>query len=69
MQRDLSSVAVNILATMGINTALFQAGIVSRIKLNTVVPTNIFTRLNLHNGNFKVAVLPVTLPENIAAVQ
>lgn len=69
MQLDLSSIAVNTLAAMGINTALFQAGIVSRIKLNTVVPTNILTRLNLHNGNFKLEVLPVTLPENIAAVQ
>ncbi|TWW57989.1 Vitellogenin [Takifugu flavidus] len=62
------SIAVNTLATMGINTAMFQSGIVSRAKLTTTVPTNIVARLNLHKGYFKIEALPVSLPENIAAM-
>lgn len=69
MQLGLFSIAVNTLATMGINTAMFQSGIVCRAKLTTTVPTNIVTRLNLDKGNFKIEALPVSLPENIAAMQ
>lgn len=69
MHLDLFSIAVNTLATMGINTAMFQSGIVSRAKFTTTVPTNIATRLNLSKGYFKIEALPVSLPENIAAIQ
>lgn len=69
MQPDLFSIAVSTLATMGINTAMFQSGIVSRAKLTTTVPTNIVARLNIHKGYFKIEALPVSLPENIAAMQ
>lgn len=54
---------------MGINTAMFQTGIVSKLKFNTIVPAKIFARLNINEGNFKIGALPVTLPENITAVQ
>lgn len=54
---------------MGINTAMFQTGIVSKLKFNTIVPAKIFARLNINDGNFKIGALPVTLPENITAVQ
>lgn len=69
MQLNLSSIALHTLASMGINTAMLQTGIVSRLKFNTIVPAKIFARLNINEGNFKVEVLPVTLPENMTAVQ
>lgn len=69
MQLHLSSIALQTCASMGINTAMFQSGIVSRLKFNTIVPTKFFARLNIKEGNFKIGALPVTLPENITAVK
>lgn len=69
MQFDHSSVVLNTFATMGINTAVFQIGIVSRVKVNTIMPASAAIRLNIKEGNFKFEMLPVTLPENIATVQ
>lgn len=64
-----SSVAVNTFAVMGVNTAILQATVLCRAKLNSFVPAKIVARLNINEGNFKVEVLPVFMPEPIAAVQ
>lgn len=69
MQLDLSSIALHSILSMGINTAMFQTGIVSRLKFNTIMPAKIFARLNINEGNFKIGALPVTLPEHITAMQ
>lgn len=63
------SVAVDAFAVVAVNTAILQAGIVSRVKLNSIVPWKIAARLDVTRGNFKIEALPVSLPENIAAVQ
>lgn len=64
-----SSVAVNSFAVMGVNTAILQAAVISRAKLNSIVPAKIAVRLNINEGHFKIEALPVSVPENIAAVQ
>lgn len=64
-----SSIAVNTYAVMGINTALLQAALVSRAKLNSILPAKIAARLDINEGNFKIEALPVSVPEQIAAVQ
>lgn len=69
MQFEHSSIALNTIATMGINTAMFQTGIVSKVQVNTIMPARAAIRLNIKEGNYKFELLPVTLPENIAAVQ
>lgn len=69
MELNLSSIALFTAAAMGINTAMFKNGIVSRLKFNNIVPAKIFARLNVNKGNFKMGALPVTLPENIIAMQ
>ena len=69
MQLNLSSVALHTYASMGINTAMFQTGIMSRLKFNTIVPAKVFARLDINEGNFKIGALPVTLPENVVAAQ
>lgn len=63
------SAAVNAFAVMAVNTAILQAGIVSRLRLNSIVPAKIAARLDVTRGNFKIEALPVSLPENVAAVQ
>ncbi|KAK5869847.1 hypothetical protein PBY51_024535 [Eleginops maclovinus] len=63
------SIAVNTFAVMGINTLLLQANVLSRAKLNSILPAKITARLNLVEGHFKIEALPVSAPENIAAVQ
>nr|BAD93695.1 vitellogenin [Verasper moseri] len=63
------SVAVNTFAVMGVNTAILQAGLQSRAKLNSILPAKIIATLNIQEGHFKLEVLPVSAPENIAAVQ
>ena len=64
-----SSVAVNTFAVMGVNTAILQAGLQSRAKLNSILPAKIIATLNIKEGHFKLEVLPVSAPENLAAVQ
>uniref|UniRef100_A0A671V3G6 Vitellogenin-1-like n=1 Tax=Sparus aurata TaxID=8175 RepID=A0A671V3G6_SPAAU len=62
------SVAVNTFAVMGVNTAILQAVLISRAKLNSIVPAKIAARLDINEGNFKIEALPVSVPEHIAAV-
>ncbi|XP_070764345.1 vitellogenin-1-like [Enoplosus armatus] len=62
------NVAVNTFAVMGVNTAILQAALISRAKLNTIMPAKIAARLDINEGYFKIEALPVSVPENIAAV-
>ncbi|KAM8746385.1 vitellogenin-1-like [Acanthopagrus schlegelii] len=62
------SVAVNTFAVMGVNTAILQAMLISRAKLNSIVPAKIAARLDINEGHFKIEALPVSVPEQIAAV-
>lgn len=64
-----SSIAVNTFAVMGINTAVVQAALLSRAKLNSILPAKIAARFDMNEGHFKIEALPVSVPENIAAVQ
>lgn len=64
-----SSIAVNTFAVMGVNTAIIQAALLSRAKLNSIVPAKIAAKLDINEGHFKIEVLPVSVPEHIAAVQ
>ena len=63
------SVAVNTFAVMGLNTAILQAALLSRAKLNSILPAKIAARLDINEGHFKIEALPVAVPEHIAAVQ
>ncbi|XP_049442919.1 vitellogenin-1-like isoform X2 [Epinephelus fuscoguttatus] len=62
------SVAVNTFAVMGVNTAILQAAMLSRAKLNSILPAKIAARLDINEGHFKIEALPVSVPEHIAAV-
>ncbi|GLD50056.1 vitellogenin-like isoform X1 [Lates japonicus] len=62
------SVVVNTFAVMGVNTAILQAALVSRAKLNSILPAKIAARLDITEGHFKIEALPVSVPEHIAAV-
>ncbi|KAM7011967.1 LOW QUALITY PROTEIN: vitellogenin 2 [Tautogolabrus adspersus] len=62
------SIAVNTFAVMGVNTAIIQAALLSRAKLNSIVPAKIVARLDIKEGQFKIEALPVALPEHLAAV-
>ncbi|XP_060933408.1 vitellogenin-1-like [Limanda limanda] len=63
------SIAVNTFAVMGVNTAILQAALLSRAKLNSILPAKIIASLNIQEGHFKLEILPVSAPENLAAVQ
>lgn len=54
---------------MGVNTAVLQAALLSRAKLNSILPGKIAAKLDINEGHFKIQALPVSMPENIAAVQ
>ncbi|XP_056132378.1 vitellogenin-like isoform X2 [Lampris incognitus] len=62
------SVAVHTFAVMGVNTALLQASMIARAKVNALVPAKISARLDIKKGSFKIEVIPVAVPENLAAV-
>ncbi|CAJ1060689.1 vitellogenin-1-like [Xyrichtys novacula] len=62
------SVAMNTFAVMGVNTPLIQAALLTRAKLNSIVPAKIAARLDINEGHFKIEALPVSVPENVAAV-
>ncbi|XP_070687992.1 vitellogenin-like isoform X2 [Pempheris klunzingeri] len=62
------SIAVNTFAVMGVNTAIIQAALLSRAKLNSIMPAKIIASLDITEGNFKIEVLPVSVPEHIAAM-
>lgn len=64
-----SSIVVNTFAVIGVNTAILQAAVLSRAKLNSILPTKIAARLDINEGHFKIEALPVSVPEHIAAVQ
>lgn len=63
------SVAVNTFAVMGVNTAMFQAAVVSRGKFSSTMPAKIAARFNLASGNIKIEALPVSVPEDVVALQ
>lgn len=63
-----SSIAVNTFAVMGVNTAILQAAMISRARLNSIVPAKIIASLDIKEGHFKLEVLPVSVPEEVAAV-
>lgn len=69
MQMYHSSIALNTFAVMGVNTAMVQAAMLSRAKFNSIVPANIAARIDINEGIFKIEALPVSVPEDIAAVQ
>lgn len=69
MQLNLSSMALRAVASMGINTEMFQSAIMSRLKFKAVAPTHISAELNINDGKFKIQALPVTLPESVTEVQ
>ncbi|XP_053539110.1 vitellogenin [Ictalurus punctatus] len=62
------SVALQTFAVIGVNTALIQAAVMARGKLHTVVPGKVSIRADLPNGNVKLEVLPVAVPDHIADV-
>uniref|UniRef100_A0A3Q1JK95 Vitellogenin domain-containing protein n=1 Tax=Anabas testudineus TaxID=64144 RepID=A0A3Q1JK95_ANATE len=62
------SIAVNTYAVMGVNTALLQAALLSKAKLNSILPAKISARLDINEGNFKIEAFPVSMPEEIVAV-
>ncbi|XP_035508778.1 vitellogenin-like [Morone saxatilis] len=62
------SIAVNTFAAMGVNTAILQAALLSRAKINSIMPAKITARLNINEGHFKIEALPVSVPEHVAAV-
>lgn len=64
-----SSVAMNTFAVMGVNTALLQAAVLARGKVNSVLPAKVVARLDITEGNFKIEALPVSAPEHLAIVQ
>uniref|UniRef100_A0A3P9LGA1 Uncharacterized protein n=1 Tax=Oryzias latipes TaxID=8090 RepID=A0A3P9LGA1_ORYLA len=61
------SYAMATYAMMGTNTPIYQQFLVSRAKFNSTLPSKVFARLNIKEGDFKIEVLPVTAPENITA--
>lgn len=64
-----SSIAVNTYAMMGVNAAVLQTALLTRAKLNSILPAKIAARVDIKEGLFKFEVLPVNAPEHIAAVQ
>uniref|UniRef100_A0A4W6F8P8 Uncharacterized protein n=1 Tax=Lates calcarifer TaxID=8187 RepID=A0A4W6F8P8_LATCA len=59
------SVVVNTFAVMGVNTAILQAALVSRAKLNSILPAKIAARLDITEGHFKIEALPVSVDHTI----
>jgi len=64
-----SSFAMSTYAVMGVNTAILQAALVSRARLNYTAPAKITARLNIKEGDFKIEVLPVPVPENLTSLK
>uniref|UniRef100_A0AAZ1XLJ5 Vitellogenin domain-containing protein n=1 Tax=Oreochromis aureus TaxID=47969 RepID=A0AAZ1XLJ5_OREAU len=63
------SVAVNTFAVFGINTAILQAVMVSRAKLYSITPAKTEVTFNINEGYLNFTALPVSVPENITAVE
>ncbi|XP_058256178.1 vitellogenin-like [Hemibagrus wyckioides] len=62
------SVALQTFAVIGVNTALIQAAVMARGKIQTVIPSKVDIRADLPKGNVKLEVLPAAVPDQIAAV-
>lgn len=63
------SVALQTFAVMGVNTALIQAAVTAKGKIHVNAPGKVVARADILKGNFKVELLPVEVPEHIAAVR
>uniref|UniRef100_A0A3P9D6E7 Vitellogenin domain-containing protein n=1 Tax=Maylandia zebra TaxID=106582 RepID=A0A3P9D6E7_9CICH len=63
------SAAVNTFAVFGINTAILQAVMVSRAKLYSIAPAKTEVTFNINEGYLNFTALPVSVPENITAVE
>ncbi|XP_072245544.1 vitellogenin-1-like [Leuresthes tenuis] len=63
-----TSFAMNTYAVMGVNTAILQAALNYTVRLNYTVPAKITARLNIKDGDFKIEVLPVPVPENLTSL-
>ncbi|KAK5907203.1 hypothetical protein CesoFtcFv8_005080 [Champsocephalus esox] len=65
-----SSIALNTFAVMGINTPSLQAKVMSRAKLNTMVPAKFNARFNFTEGLLTLGALPPTaVPEHFATLE
>ncbi|XP_061883865.1 vitellogenin-2-like isoform X2 [Entelurus aequoreus] len=64
----IPSVSMHTYAVMGVNTALIQAAVVSRARVNTIAPARIEARMDMIKGNFKLEFLPVQGINKIASV-
>ncbi|XP_019735914.1 vitellogenin-1-like isoform X2 [Hippocampus comes] len=63
------SVVANMFAVMGVNTAILQAAVLSRAKINSIVPASISARVDINEGQYKIAALPVSAPEHVVAIE
>ncbi|XP_067272222.1 vitellogenin-like [Pseudorasbora parva] len=62
------SIAFQKFAVMGVNTALIQAAVMAKQEMRIIAPGKMAARADILKGNYKVEVLPVELPEHIAAM-
>lgn len=62
------SVSVHTYAVMGVNTAFIQAAVVSRAKVQTIIPAKMEARVDVTKGNFKFQFFPVQGIDKIASV-
>lgn len=60
---------MNTFAVFGINTAILQAVMVSRAKLYSIAPAKTEVTFNINEGYLNFTALPVSVPENITAVE
>ncbi|XP_029286236.1 vitellogenin-2-like [Cottoperca gobio] len=62
------SVSIHTYAVMGVNTAFIQAALVSRARIQTILPAKIEARMDMIDGNFNLQLLPVKNINKIASV-
>ncbi|XP_056132380.1 vitellogenin-2-like [Lampris incognitus] len=53
------SLSMHTYAVMGVNTALIQAALISRVRVHAIVPGKLEARIDMIKDNFKIQVLPV----------
>ncbi|KAI9519342.1 Vitellogenin-2 [Dissostichus eleginoides] len=61
------SVSMHTYAVMGVNTAFIQAALLSRARVQTIVPAKVELRIDMIKGNFKLELLPVQGIDKIAS--
>ncbi|XP_053712740.1 vitellogenin-2-like [Synchiropus splendidus] len=61
------SVSMHTYAVMGINTAWFQASLMSRARVYSHIPAKIEARFDMIKGNFKFAFLPIQGVDKLAS--